>query len=191
MKVVVQVVVAAVALIALALVVVGFAFPSRWSVERSLLVNAQPSTIHGLVRDLRTWPAWADAPLVANAQFVYDGPDGGPGAYRTWRDVRGLVGRTDITREELDVGVWFRSSTGEGAPTVTAGSITYHVEAAGTSIVWRDEGELPRPFGPYFKDSVERDVRASFDRGLQALKRLAEARERAEEPADAAQPVRR
>jgi hypothetical protein len=190
-KVVVQVVVAAVALIALALVVVGFAFPSRWTAERSLLVNAQPSTIHGFVRDLRTWPAWADAPVVANAEFVYGGPDDGPGAYRTWRDVRGLVGRTDILREEPDAGVWFRSSMGEGEPTVTAGSITYRVEAAGTAIVWRDEGELPRPFGAYFKDSVERDVRARFDRGLQALKQLAEAQERGEAPADGAQPVRR
>jgi hypothetical protein len=152
------------------------------------LVNAEPATIHELVRDFRSWPKWADAPIVAQAEFEFGGPEQGAGAYRTWRDARGIEGRLDMTREQPAQGVWFSSAMGADADTTTRGSITYRVDAAGTEIVWRDEGDLPRPFGPYFKDGVERDVRARFDRGLQALKQLAEARERARRHGSAPQP---
>lgn len=191
MKFVFKVVAAAVALIALSLVLVGFAFPSRWSAERSLLVNAEPATIHELVSDFHTWPKWADAPIVAQAQFTYGGPARGQGSYRTWRDPRGIEGRMEITSEQPNHEICFSTAMGKHGETTTHGCITYETEAAGTNVVWRDAGDLPRPFGTYFKDGVERDVRARFDRGLEALKQMAEARERAQHGEPSAQPTRR
>jgi hypothetical protein len=178
-KTVFQLVLAALALVVVALLGLGFAFPSRWHAERSLLVNADPTTIHALVSDLRTWPEWADPPVVAEAEFAYTGPERGAGSAREWHDARGVEGRTEITRDEASQGVWFRSLIDQGE-TTTSGAIVYEVGAAGTNVTWRDEGDLPRPFGLYFRDGVERDVRALFDRGLLRLKRLAEERARGE-----------
>jgi hypothetical protein len=175
-KTVFQLVMAAIALVVVALVTIGFAFPSHWRAERSLLMNADPAIIHSVVSDLRTWPEWADAPLLANANFTYSGPERGAGATRTWRDARGVEGKMEITRDDPS-GVWFRSDVNQGS-TISSGSIVYEPSAAGTNVIWRDEGDLPRPFGLYFRDGVERDVRTLFDRGLLRLKRLAEERAR-------------
>jgi hypothetical protein len=175
-KTVFQLVLAAIVLVAVALVAIGFAFPSHWRAERSLLMNADPATIRSIVSDFHTWPEWADAPLLAEAEFTHSGPERGLGATRTWRDARGVEGKMEITRDDAS-GLWFRSDVNQGS-TVTSGSIVYEPSAAGTNVVWRDEGELPRPFGLYFRDGVERDVRTLFDRGLLRLKHLAEERAR-------------
>lgn len=177
MKTVFQLVLAALALVVVVLLALGFAFPQRWHAERSLLVNADPATIHSLVSDLRTWPEWADPPVVASAEFRYSGPERGAGSAREWHDARGVDGKTAITRDDPAAGVWFETSIEHGE-TVTSGSVVYEVGAAGTNVTWRDEGDLPRPFGLYFRDGVERDVRALFDSGLLRLKRLAEERAR-------------
>lgn len=191
MKFVLQLVAAAVAVTALGLLLVGFAFPATWRVERSLLVNAEPTTIHELVSDLHSWPDWADAPLVAEAEITIEGTGRGAGAVRRWRDARGVQGRTEITRAEPGKGIWFSTEMGPDASTRTRGSLSYTETATGTEVVWRDEGPLPRPFGAYFKDGVERDVRLRFERGLQALKALAEARQRGQRSQADRQPSRR
>lgn len=168
----------ALALLAVVVAVIGIGLwlPSRWHVERSLLVNASPSNIHPLVEDLRRWPEWADGPMSKSFTFSYSDPAIGPRATRSWQGAQ--RGHLTLLRSDPAAGVWFESGQ-EGDDKRGQGSITYQLSAAGTKIVWRDEGELPSVLGPYLRDGVEQELRAHFDASLHRLKRLAEAREQA------------
>jgi hypothetical protein len=174
-KTVFQVVALALVLVVVGLVGLGFAFPSEWSVERSLLVNAEPETIHDVVSDLETWPDWADPPALARADFERSGAPLGAGSARKWRDARGVDGLTRLLEDDPRSGVWFESVL--DGDVKASGSITFLVGAAGTKVTWHESGALPRPFGLYLRDGVERDVAAMFDHGLIRLKGICEARE--------------
>ena len=39
-------------------VIVGAFLPQDYSVSRSIVIDAQPSAIHGYVGDLKRWPKW-------------------------------------------------------------------------------------------------------------------------------------
>lgn len=167
-----QLVALALALVLVGLVGLGFAFPSTWNVERSLLVNADPERLHRVISNLETWPDWADPPPLSRADFEYSSARSGAGAWRKWRDARGIEGLTRIVREEPGAGVWFESTLDSDVK--AQGSLTFARRAAGTEVSWSESGALPRPFGLYLRDGVERDVGATLDRGLLRLKALCE-----------------
>ena len=166
----------AVVAIALLVVVVGLLLPRRWHVEQSIVINAPSTRIHPYIANLHSWQEWASwsrelDPQVRNS---YEGPAEGTGAKWTWLGPKMGRGRMEIAMADPRIGVEINEAI-ESEAINAHSSFAYRAEGAGTRITWVDEGTLPVVLGGYFRRSVERQLGAYFQQGLETLKRRVEA----------------
>ncbi len=164
-------------LVALILIflIVGVILPGEYSVERSITIEAPVATVYDQVNDLeknRNWSPWEEND--PTAEFEYGPIAVGVGAYYDWRGDEVGTGRLTITAAEpnrrIDTELAFGDYTTAGA------SFIFEETAAGVRATWRVTGDygknlLARYFGLLVKGIIEEN----FERGLENLKRVAEA----------------
>ena len=69
-------------------VVVGLFLPKQYTVERSILINAQPEEIYPDVVDLRAWQNWGVwFQRDPSMEIDYSGPDRAIGMMSSWTSV--------------------------------------------------------------------------------------------------------
>lgn len=172
----------ALGLLALLLVAsaLGFMMPGHWHVERSVVVQAAPSTVFRLVNDLQRWEEWswwnASVDPSLRRSFQRGAPTAGVGAAMAWSGDEVGEGRLTITESVPDRRLRYDLVL-EHESFVTHGTIVLDPRAAGVEVVWSDDGELGwNPLLRLMGPSVERAVGEDFERGLAGLKRVAEGR---------------
>ncbi|MEZ5212169.1 SRPBCC family protein [Gordonia sp. (in: high G+C Gram-positive bacteria)] len=148
-----------------------------FSQTRSIVVDADPSAIHPLIDDFHRWVEWSPwEGLDPELKRSYSGPDAGVGARYEWSGNRkagsGSMEITASTPDRIDLDLEFV------APFKASNKTTFALESAGsgTRVSWTMRGERNLLFavmGPLFFD---RAIAKDFDRGLAALKDLAERR---------------
>lgn len=186
-----------VAAVGLALLV-GLALPRRWSVERSVLIDAPPALIHPFLFDLRRWQEWSvwTRELDPQVRHTFEGPPDGVGARWLWLGPAMGRGQLEIVQSDPMIGVELDEAI-ESEVVNAHASIRYTPEGAGTRLTWSDQGTLPPVVGGFFKGLVEAQLGQSLTTGLTRLKALVEALPRpveilepgaAPEAADAGQP---
>lgn len=158
----------------------GFMMPGRWHVERSVVVQAAPSTVFRLVNDLQRWEEWswwnASVDPSLRRSFQRGAPTAGVGAAMAWSGDEVGEGRLTITESVPDRLLRYDLAL-EHESFVTHGTIVLAPRAAGVEVVWSDDGELGwNPLLRLMGPSVERAVGEDFERGLAGLKRVAEGR---------------
>src|SRR5690242_5637901 len=96
-------------LIVLALVMVVFVVivslqPDRFTVTRSTIIDAPPSSVFAQVNDLHNWEAWSPwAKLDPAMKLSYEGPAAGTGAGYAWAGNQQVgEGRMTITESRPD-----------------------------------------------------------------------------------------
>ena len=157
-------------------VVIGFFLPKTAHVERSVTIARPPCTVFALVNSFKLFNQWSPwAAMDPNAKYAYEGPEMGVGAVMKWASDKKEVGSGSQTivasepfklvKTKLDFGPqgvadgFFKIAAGDGGTMLTWGFDT----AFGSNIVAR-----------YFGLVMDSMVGKDFEKGLAALKKLAE-----------------
>jgi hypothetical protein len=171
-----QMVLAAIAAVALLLIGIGALLPRQWRVERSIMIYAPPERVHRWAADLAYWSRWAqwDQGSLAPRNELGE-PSSGPGATLTWRG-RGrsheTTGTVRITQSEPARGVWFEHRVDGGKPTTA--TLSFEPKPGVTQVTWRDEGELPPIIGGFMLDYFQTRLAEHMGEGLERLEQLVE-----------------
>lgn len=129
--------------VVLILVAIGFFLPSRWHVERSVVIKAGPEKIYPLIANMKEgWPQWSAFDKEdPNIKYSYSGPAVGDGSSRSWVSSKMGNGIQKITKADPKSGIDFEISMDNGG-FVMFGSITMEKDPAGTKVTWRDGGDM-------------------------------------------------
>jgi len=163
------------AVLVLVLVLVSFAFPRHYRVERTLVINAKPEAVLAQVADLgawRNWGAWQERD--PGMKLSYSTPSTGIGAWSAWESKQEGNGKMTITALTAAKVAYHLEFSDMG--TQSDGAIELETQAAGVKVVWSDTGDLGmnpmmRWVGLFLDKSI---IGPDFERGLANLKRLVE-----------------
>jgi hypothetical protein len=148
----------------------------RYTVERSITVNAPSRVLHGLVDDFRRWTEWSPwEDLDPALQRTYSGPETGPGARYEWSGNRKAgTGRMEITGstpEGVDITVFFLKPFKATNQT----RLSFEPDISGTQVRWVMTGEQKGLMALFAKFvSMDKMIGPDFEKGLARLKAVAE-----------------
>jgi uncharacterized protein YndB with AHSA1/START domain len=163
--------------------------PSTYSVQRSAAFKAPPDIAFALVNDFRQWGGWLPwGALDPSQKTTFEGAAQGVGARYGWSgndqvgEGRMLIQESrpdELVRIQLEFIRPFASSS--------LTTFTFKPEAEGVQVTWAMSGEDDF-MGKAFCLVVDRDAMLGkdFDKGLAAMKTLAEAEARKRAEAEAA-----
>ena len=148
---------------------------ANFSNSRSTLIGAAPATVHGLINDFHQWQAWSPwEPLDPDLVRTYSGAASGVGAKYAWQGNKkvgtGPMEITESTPEHVPLDLEFI------APFKASNKSVFQLTPVGdgTRLEWTMSGKrnlLMSVLGAvYFDRAIGKD----FERGLAAIKRLAE-----------------
>jgi hypothetical protein len=154
---------------------VGAALPRAWHVERRVEIAASSEQIHPFISTPQRWQEWSvwTKSMDAQARHSFSGPSEGAGSERAWLGAK--LGRSHWRIVESDPATGVRISAALESDEVNAhSSLTYIRSAAGTVVVWSDEGRLPAILGGYFRSGFENALGENLEASLLKLKHLVE-----------------
>jgi len=166
---------AVVAAVAVSSVVVGLLLPSRYEVERSVVIDASPEQVHGLVGDLDRWGEWEPwTELDPTIETTLGATTAGVGATQSWTGDSG-DGALTFTACDPRTGVVYDLLL-DGGEIRSVGSITYDAADGGTTVTWVMAGDSGMNLiGRYFGLMMDAMVGPAFERGLSKLEERVEA----------------
>ena len=151
--------------------------PDDFRLERSVTIAAPASVVFPYVNDLRRFTQWNPfSRQEPELEETFTGPESGVGAVYAWKGAKTGQGRMTILESRSDsyVGVKLEFLAPMEATDLTEYSIT--PTGDGVTVTWAMSGpnlflgKVMNLFG-----GMERMVGPDFERGLTALKKLAEA----------------
>jgi hypothetical protein len=168
---------------ALAVVVAGLAVvvalqPSDFRVSRTAIVAAPASVLFAQVNDFHNWAAWSPwAKLDPATKQTYEGAPAGAGAIYTWTGNR-EVGEGRMTIVESRPGDLVRVKLDFAKPLAgtSVAEFTFRPEGDRTAVTWTMTGE--KGFvakAIHLVLSMDRMIGDQFEKGLAAMKTVAEA----------------
>jgi len=170
-----------VVIIAVFVVVVAMQ-PSQYRITRSATIAAPPSKVFAQVNDFHKWDDWSPwAKLDPNARATFAGPESGEGAKFSWAG-NNEVGEGSMTLTESKPHDRIRIKLDFVKPmagTSTA-EFTFKPDGSGTNVktnvtwaMFGDNNFIAKAFCLFFNQ--DRMIGGYFEKGLQNLKRVAEA----------------
>lgn len=174
----------------LALLVLTIALqPATFRIERSITMAAPPEAAFAQVNDFRKWTAWSPwEKLDPNMKRSYEGAAAGVGARYAWV-ANGDVGEGRMTIEKSTPGalVAIKLEFLKPFEATNSASFTFAKTAEGNKTTWAMEGNnnfVGKAMGLFM--NMDQMVGADFERGLAAMKAVAEAEAKAPTVANAA-----
>ena len=167
----------AVAGLALVLFAGGYALSSKFSVSRSVTVNAPADALYALIADPRAWKRWTvwnrrDPAM----QITYSGPPAGAGAVWAWTSKSEGDGKMTFTAAEPNQRLAYDLFFPDFGTTST-GALTLAPQGASTVVTWSMNGDMgSNPLFRWLALFGDRMVGPDFEAGLANLKTLAEQR---------------
>ncbi|MBI3370043.1 MAG: SRPBCC family protein [Burkholderiales bacterium] len=172
---VLKIILGVVLLLALVLVGGGMFLSSKFSVSRSVVVNAPAEKVYPLVASPRQWKAWSvwnrrDPAM----QIDYSGPESGAGAVWAWHSKSQGDGKMTFTAAEANQRLAYDLFFPDFGTTST-GELRLTPEGNGTRITWVMNGDMgSNPLFRWIALNADKMVGEDFDGGLANLKTLAE-----------------
>src|SRR5688572_7103962 len=105
-------------------VVVGLCLPSRYHVERSVVIDAPAEAIYPTISTPKTWPEWTawTVEKYPDMKIAFSGPDSGKGAKYEWdAEAAGGHGELTLTYSDPAHGVKFDLNMNQGQFVATGG----------------------------------------------------------------------
>ncbi len=157
------------------LVAVAFFLPRKYSVERSIVINARPEVVFAQVADLRAWKNWgAWQERDPAMKMTFSDPSTGVGAWSAWESKSEGNGKMTLTEIEAAKRVVYRLEFPDMG-TSSIGSMALQPADKGVKVVWVDAGDLGmNPMFRWFGLFVDRMLGPDFEQGLRKMKSLAE-----------------
>lgn len=172
---IVQWALAVIGILALSLLAVGYFLPSKFSVQRSVAINAPPKKVYDLVVEPKEWAKWsAWNRRDPNMQVTYFGPPFGMGAKWSWASKTEGTGTMEFVRVDPDRSIEYSLSLPDfGMRSV--GTFKFEPAGNGTRVTWTNSGDIgDNPLKRYLVLVMDRMVGPDFEAGLANLKALAE-----------------
>ncbi|MDO6567535.1 SRPBCC family protein [Alteromonas sp. 1_MG-2023] len=158
-------------------VLVGFLLPKEYTVERSILIDAQPGEIYPDVVDLRAWQDWGVwFQRDPSMEIDYTGPDRAIGMKSSWKSASEGKGEMKITDLEHNSKVVYTLMFPEWEMETT-GSLELIPSGDATRVTWRDSGDVGNNIiSRYFALMMDGMIGPDFEMGLENLKTVVENR---------------
>jgi len=154
-----------------AVAAIGLFLPTKYDVERSVVIDATPEKIHGYVGDLRKWDEWAPWKEEDPSIVVTLGEKtSGMGASQSWVGDSG-TGALTITESSPEKGIEY-DLLFDGGRYECKSSMKYsRLPDGDTKVIWTMSGDMGRSLtGGYFALLMSSMVGSMFERGLSNLK---------------------
>lgn len=164
-------------LLALATILVagGYLLSPKFTVTRSITIQAPADKVYALVGDPRGWKQWTvwnrrDPAM----QVEYFGPPSGTGAGWAWKSQSEGDGRMTFTAAEPGRRVVYDLFFPDFG-TTSSGDLTFVPEGGGTKVTWTMNGDMgANPLFRWFALNADSMVGKDFEAGLSGLKEVAE-----------------
>ena len=152
--------------------------PDQFSVERGITIAAPAAVPYRHVANFRLWEAWSPwDKLDPQLKREYRGAASGQGAGYSW------VGNDDVGAGKMDIeaakepeSIQIRLEFTEPFVALNTTSFLFTPDGAGTKVTWKMVGAsnfMSKAFGLFM--NMDKMVGADFEKGLAALKKVAEA----------------
>lgn len=166
--------IALVALVAL-LFVGGMFLSPKFSVTRTMQINAGPDKVYALVANPRHWKEWSVWNRRDPAMAIeYTGPESGTGAAWAWKSKSEGDGKMTFTAAEPGKRVVYDLFFPDFGTTST-GELRFEAKTAGTEVTWVMNGDMgSNPLFRWMALFGDKMVGPDFEGGLANLKALAE-----------------
>ncbi len=164
-------------LILLALfLLVGCLLPGSYRLERSVVINAPPIKVFGIVADLKTWEDWTtwNLKMDPGMKRTFEGPTNGIVAGMSWEGSKVGQGEMKLTKITAPKFLSYDLSFDHGKYT-SVGEFQFEPAGAGTKATWSDAGNLgDNPISRWAGLFMDKIIGPDFEKGLAGLKTLAE-----------------
>ncbi|NCP64266.1 MAG: SRPBCC family protein [Paraglaciecola sp.] len=156
-------------------VLVGFALPSAYKVERSIVINAPASKIYQHIVDLKAWQQWGVwYQRDPDMQITYSGSTAQIGMTSTWLSATQGNGEMQIIGLEDDHRLIYSLTFTDMGMTST-GEFVLTPQDNATLVTWMDYGDVGiNPINHYFVLFMDRFIGPDFEMGLENLKMVVE-----------------
>lgn len=157
------------------LVVGGYLISPKFTVTRSIMVQAPPDKVYPLVASPRHWKQWSvwnrrDPSM----QIEYSGPESGVGARWSWRSKSEGDGTMTFTAAEPPRRVAYELYFPDFG-TTSAGDLAFTPEGSATKVTWTMNGDMGgNPIFRWMTLAADGMVGKDFEAGLANLKAAAE-----------------
>jgi len=153
----------------------GMFLPNQYSVERSIIIEAEPAEIYPDVVDLRAWQNWGVwFKRDPDMQLDYTGPDRAIGMRSSWKSESEGNGEMEIIQLEHNKKITYQLYFPEFDMGST-GVVELVATETGTKVTWRDEGSVGNnPIDRYFVLMMDGMIGPDFEMGLENLKTVVE-----------------
>ena len=161
--------------LALVLLVGGMMLSPKFTVLRSVTINAPPEKVYALVAEPRAWKAWS----VWNQrdpgmEITYSGPPSGAGAAWAWKSKTEGDGKMTFTAADPNKRVAYDLYFPDFG-TTSKGDLTFTPAGHGTLVRWAMNGDMgSNPLFRWFALFADGMVGKDFEGGLAGLKTAAE-----------------
>lgn len=156
-------------------VATSFFISKDYSVERTIVINAEPSEIYPYVVDLKEWSKWGVwFKRDPNMELEFSGPDRAIGMRSEWKSETEGNGEMEIIQLEHNRRVLYRLYFPD-FDMGSNGAVEIKPTSNGSIVTWRDEGTVDNnPINRYFALMMDGMIGPDFEMGLENLKILAE-----------------
>lgn len=153
----------------------GYALSQKFSVTRSVTINAPADAVYALVVNPKHWKQWAVWNQRDPAMAIdYFGSDSGAGAGWSWKSKSEGEGKMTFTAAEAGKRLVYDLYFPDFGTTST-GELNFAAEGAITRVNWIMNGDMgPNPLLRWMALLMDSTVGKDFDAGLANLKALAE-----------------
>lgn len=147
----------------------------EFTTSRTTHINAAPAVVHALVSDFREWPQWSPwEGLDPDLQRSYTGPPGGVGSRYAWTgNNKAGTGTMEVMKSDpsrVEIALEFVKPF--RATNTTLFDLT--PTAAGTDLTWTMTGKRGVLMTLMGKLHFDKAIGQDFDKGLAAIKAVAE-----------------
>jgi uncharacterized protein YndB with AHSA1/START domain len=172
---VIKLVLGTVLALAAVLVLGGMVLSPKFTVVRSVAINAPPDKVYALVADPREWKAWSVWNTRDPAmEIVYSGPPSGAGAAWAWKSKTEGDGKMTFTSADPGRRVAYDLYFPDFG-TTSAGDLVFTAEGSGTRVSWTMNGDMGgNPLFRWIALFADKMVGKDFEAGLAGLKSVAE-----------------
>lgn len=153
----------------------GLLLSPKFTVSRTLTLNAAPEKIYALIADPRGWAQWSAWNRRDPAMAIeYSGPASGAGAVWAWKSKSQGDGRMTFTSAEAPKRLGYELFFPDFGTTST-GDFRLDANGGATQVTWTMNGDMGRnPIYRWMGLFMDKLVGPDFDAGLANLKALAE-----------------
>lgn len=153
----------------------GLFMSSKFSMDRSTVINADQKVIFDQINNLKNWEQWSPwQKMDPETKLTYDGPEAGVGASYSWTSSKNGDGTLTISEsipyESITTDMDFKEN-GKGLA-----GFKIAKDGSGNKLTWWFETDLgSNPFKKFFFGMMGKGMMSSpFDQGLADIKKIAE-----------------